>query len=799
MAERAQIVVKGIVQGVGFRPYVYNLARALGLKGYVTNTSEGVFIDVEGVKVPDFLQRLRIEAPPLSRITDLSITPQNVHGYSDFTIQKSLEQTAKLPFTLISPDVSICDACLHEMLDPTDRRYLYPFINCTNCGPRYSITCAIPYDRPNTTMSSFAQCPLCRKEYDDPGNRRFHAQPNACPTCGPEVEFKTQSSESGVKGTEAIQKTVDLLKHGGIVAVKGLGGFHLACDATNDAAVKRLREKKRKSNKPFAVMSFDIEYIEQFSFLSNREREVLLSIRRPIVLLRKKDDGCLSASVAPNNKYLGTMLPYTPLHYLLFSQPSRVQSVIDKPHFLALVMTSGNLSEEPIVRDNTEALRKLSDIVDGFLVHNRNIFMRLDDSVVRVRNAACAVRSDTNRGSRAQSTELMFIRRSRGYAPDPIALHDDGPEVLGCGADLKNTFTLTKGKFAVPSQHIGDMENFETLNFYEECLSNLKAVYRAAPKAIVHDLHPGYLSTRWAEEQVTSKKGQGTRESELKLFAIQHHYAHIGSVMAEHGLTQKVIGVAFDGTGFGTDGNLWGGEFLIADIDGFEREGHFSYIALPGGESAIKEPWKTAVSFVMAAADDKTRKYLQRAGFYQKYGEANIEQVMLVARSREFSPLSSGAGRLFDAVSALIGVCDRNTFEGEAAMALESLTQKGIENEYAVEFKSKNGQTIIDYSPIFVRIIDDLDQNVAKEIIATKFHNTVASVVCSMVRHMHKKTEINVVALSGGTFQNHYLLDRLTSVLNQDGLTIVTNQNVPCNDACISLGQAYLVRERLKK
>ncbi len=793
MAERAQIVVKGIVQGVGFRPYVYNLAGALSLNGYVTNTSEGVFIDVEGARVPEFIQRLRIEAPPLSRITDISVTPLTVHGYRDFTIQKSLDQTAKLPFTLVSPDVSICDACLHEMLDPLDRRYLYPFINCTNCGPRYSITRAIPYDRPNTTMSSFALCPYCRKEYDDPGNRRFHAQPNACPSCGPEVEFKVQSSQFGVKGTEAIQKTIQLLRQGGIVAVKGLGGFHIACDATNDDAVERLREKKRKSNKPFAVMSFDIQHIEQFSFSSDREREILLSNRRPIVLLRKKDNGTLSTAVAPNNKYVGTMLPYTPLHYLLFSQPLGARSAVNMPHFLALVMTSGNLSEEPIVRDNSEAMQKLSPIVDGFLDHNREIFMRLDDSVVRVRSSVCDERSDATSELSPQSTELMFIRRSRGYAPDPIALHDDGPEVLGCGADLKNTFTLTKGKFAVPSQHIGDMENFETLKFYEECLTNLKAVYRADPKTLVHDLHPGYLSTRWAVERKT-------RDSTVKLFAIQHHYAHIGSVMAEHGLTQKVIGVAFDGTGYGTDGNLWGGEFFVADIDGFEREGHFKYVALPGGEAAIREPWKTAVSFVMAAAaGDKAREYLQRAGFFHKYGKESIEQVMLVARSPEFSPLSSGAGRLFDAVSALIGVCDLNTFEGEAAMALESLTQEGIAEEYDVEFTLKNEYTVIDYAPTFVGIIDDLDQNVAKEIIATKFHNTVASVVRSMVRRVHDKTGLSVVALSGGTFQNRYLLQRLSSVLYQEGFTVMTNQNVPCNDACISLGQAYLVRERLKK
>jgi hydrogenase maturation protein HypF len=803
MAERAQIVVRGIVQGVGFRPFVYNLAGALGLKGYVTNTSEGVFIDVEGGKVTEFVHRLRTEAPPLSRITDLTATELPVHGYPDFTIRKSLDAASHLPFTLVSPDVSICDDCLRELIDSADRRYLYPFINCTNCGPRYSITLATPYDRPNTTMAGFTQCPRCSTEYHDPGNRRFHAQPNACPACGPQVEFRAshpafskeqggQGPEDGVQGIEAVRKTITLLKQGSIVAVKGIGGFHIACDATNHDAVARLRERKRKSNKPFAVMSPDIESIKRFCVVSGREQELLLSIRRPIVLLNKKDRGGLSGAVSPHNKYVGTMLPYTPLHYLLFFHPLGFPSVDRKPHFQAMVMTSGNLSEEPIVRDNDEAFKKLSDIVDGFLIHNRDIFMRVDDSVLRVRKEGMGDRGGENPGPNTPDSGRLFIRRSRGYAPDPIALTDDGPEVLGCGADLKNTFTLTKGNFAVPSQHIGDMENYETLKFYEECLANLKAVYRVRPEAMVHDLHPGYLSTRWALEQ-------GARERDVTLFPVQHHYAHVGSVMAEHGLTQDVIGVAFDGTGYGTDGNLWGGEFLLADIDGFERKGHFNYVALPGGEAAIRDPWKIAVSFIMAAAGEKTGEELSRAGFVKRYGKETVGQIMTVARAPEFSPLSSGAGRLFDAVSALVGVCDRNTFEGEAAMALESLTEEGIEDEYPVEFNSKNGYTIVDFSPTFIAIIEDMSRSVPQGLIATRFHNTVASVVRSMVDRIHETTGFKSVALSGGTFQNRYLLNRVWNTLSSEGLTVMTNQSVPCNDGCISLGQAYLIRERLKK
>ncbi len=801
MAERAQIVIKGIVQGVGFRPYVYNLAGALELKGYVTNTAEGVFIDVEGARVPEFVHRLRTGAPPLSQITDFIVTPLPVYGYADFAIQHSRDHAQGMPFTLVSPDTSICDDCLREMLDPADRRYLYPFINCTNCGPRYSITRSVPYDRPNTTMAGFVMCPDCQGEYRDPGNRRFHAQPNACVVCGPQVEFKLQSLKLKVKDKDTpIQAAISILKQGGIMAVKGIGGFHIACDAANDDAVKRLREKKRKSNKPFAVMSPDIRTIEGFCHISAEERDLLQSNRRPIVLLRKKVEGVLSSAVSPNNNYMGCMLPYTPLHYLLFHHPIDSRTAIGEPHFQALVMTSGNLSEEPIVRDNGEAVEKLGHIVDGFLVHDRDIFMRVDDSVVKIMNRGIGETGKGGKGNAILSpihsvsdspSQFSFLRRSRGYAPDPISLRDDGPEVLGCGADLKNTFTLTKGKFAIPSQHIGDMENYETLKFYEECLANLKNVYRAQPQAIGHDLHPGYLSTRWAMEQ-------GARDADIKLSPIQHHYAHVGSVMAEHGL-KNVIGVAFDGTGYGTDSNLWGGEFLIADIEGFERMGQLKYVSLPGGEGAIREPWKTAVSYVMDASEDKVREHLTTAGFVQRYGKEAIDQIMIVARSREFSPLSSGAGRLFDAVSALLGICDKNTFEGEAAMALESFTRDGIEDEYQVEFLVKNQYTIIDFSPTIIGLINDMKKAAAREIMATKFHNTVASAIRMMVKTISGQHGLRDIALSGGTFQNLYLNEKVRSLLSRDGMNVYLNQKVPCNDACISLGQAYLVRERMRR
>jgi hydrogenase maturation protein HypF len=811
MVERVQIIIKGIVQGVGFRPAVFNLAESLDLKGYVTNTSEGVLVDIEGARVADFVQRIRGESPSLSRITDLTVTPLPHKGYTHFTILASTDTTAGRPFTLVSPDVSICDDCLHELLDPADRRYLYPFINCTNCGPRYSITRSVPYDRPNTTMANFAMCPDCLQEYHNPKNRRFHAQPNACPVCGPRVEFRLRNADCGMRNGTAITEAIELLKNGGIVAVKGLGGFHIACDAGNDAAVGRLREKKRKSNKPFAVMSYDSKDIEQYCVISDEERKVLKSKRRPIVLLNKKGL-MLAGDVSPNNNYIGCMLPYTPLHTLLFSHPLKSGDNPMHSHFKALVMTSGNLSEEPIVRDNDEAIRKLSHIVDGFILHDRDIFMRVDDSVVRMRNADRGMRNEIPGISfqsemRNPKSEISFLRRSRGYAPDPIALHDEGPEVLGCGADLKNTFTLTKGKFAIMSQHIGDMENYETLRFFEECLSNLSVVYRAKPEAIVHDLHPGYLSTQWAVEFGVRRSEVGIQngtseirnpKSTIDRYAIQHHYAHIGSVMAEHGLTTKVIGVAFDGTGYGIDGNLWGGEFLIADVGGFDRVGQFKYVSLPGGEAAIKEPWKTAVSYVMDAAGENAFDCLERAGFIKKYGRDTIEKLMLIARSREVSPLASGAGRLFDAVSALLGICDRNTFEGEAAMALEAIAREGIDDEYHIEFKKENGYTVIDFSPVILTIMNDLVQGRAAAMVAAKFHNTVVSVIRTMVRGLSERHKLNDVALSGGTFQNLYILNRVITMLSLDGMNVFVNHQVPCNDACISLGQAYIIRERLK-
>jgi hydrogenase maturation protein HypF len=773
MNSRIKILVRGVVQGVGFRPFVYSLAKSLNLKGFVMNSSKGVTIEIEGNDSSLFVERLNNEAPPLSQIMSLDVIPLPYHGYKDFQIVESEDEGS---FTLISPDVSVCKDCFRELLSDNNRRYLYPFINCTNCGPRYTITRSVPYDRPNTTMSVFQMCAECDEEYHNPMDRRFHAQPNACPVCGPHVKLKVKSKKLKVdKKENPIKETIRLLKEGYIVAIKGLGGFHLACDASNEGAVNMLRLRKRKSNKPFALMAPGVKTVRKFCNVSSEEENLLVSIKRPVVLLTKKGS-LLPEEVSPKNPCIGFMLPYTPLHYLLFYYPFnselRTPNSELRTNFDALIMTSGNISEEPIVTDNEEAFTKLSNIADAFLVHNRDIFMRVDDSVVRVM---------------PNNSSFAFIRRSRGYVPDPVPLHEDGPEVLGCGADIKNIFTLTKGSFAIPSQHIGDMENYETLQFFEESLRNLKDVYRVHPVALAYDLHPMYLSTQWA-----------LRQEDIQKIGIQHHYAHVASVMAEKGIKEKVLGVSFDGTGYGTDGNLWGGEFLIADIEGFTRVGQLKYMPLPGGEVAVKEPWRIAVSLIKDVVGNKTIPYLQSIGFIDKYGDKKIRDILKIIDNRQFSPLTSGAGRVFDAVSALMGVCDKNTFEGEAAIALEAITRPGIVDDYPVDIQLRNPLEV-DFSKTVLKIIGDLADGESKGIISSKFHNTMVTVIARVIKRLSQVYSINDVVLCGGVFQNMYLLERTMSSLVSSGMKVHIHDKVPTNDAGISLGQAYIIRERIKK
>jgi hydrogenase maturation protein HypF len=771
------ISIRGIVQGVGFRPFIHALANELSIKGFVTNTSEGVFMTVEGERLELFLERIRTDAPPLARIMSIDISPAEPAGFPDFSIRESRETGS---FTLLSPDVAVCDDCFSELFDKTDRRYLYPFINCTNCGPRYSITRSVPYDRANTTMKVFPMCPECSAEYADSSNRRFHAQPDACAVCGPHVSLRAGEQVNVDEGEDPIAGAIRLLEEGMIVAVKGLGGFHIACDASNADAVRRLRERKRRSNKPFALMAPDMERIKTFCHVSEEEERLLLSMRRPIVLLEKRDDISLPEEVSPKNRHIGFMLPYTPLHHLLFRYPLEKGSDAIR-RFDALVMTSGNMAEEPIVIDNDEAFDKLSGMADAFLTHNRDIFMRVDDSVVKS-GKGVVVRSWAS----DLPQRLSIVRRSRGYVPDPIPLIDEGPDVLGCGADLKNTFTITKGRYAIPGQHIGDMENYETLNFFEETLKNIKSVYRAEPIAIGHDLHPGYLSTQWA-----------LRQEGVEKIGIQHHHAHIASVMAEKGIREKVIGVAFDGTGYGEDGTLWGGEFLIGDTSGFRRAGHIDYIPLPGGEMAIKEPWRIAVSCVRKAAGKEVIDYLEPAGFIERYGAEKINAIVKICGEKTLSPLSSGAGRLFDAVAALTGVCDRNSFEGEAAIALESLVLDDVVEDYPVDIGFRDPM-VMDFSMAILSILKDIEAGTDRRIISSKFHNTVAAAAVAVVVKLSSVTGIRKVVLSGGVFQNAWLTDSVMKGLMLEGLAVYTNELVPCNDGGISLGQAYIVRERMK-
>jgi hydrogenase maturation protein HypF len=783
---RLRIKVSGVVQGVGFRPTVWRLARELGLAGFVRNSSAGVEIEVEGTRAGEFADALRASPPPLARITGLAAREVPARGDAEFLILPSRETGAA---TEISPDVATCPDCLRELADPADRRFLYPFTNCTNCGPRYSITLRVPYDRSNTTMAPFALCPECGREYHDPADRRFHAQPNACPACGPGVTFRRGAPESPtspgpsaardstpIRGRDALAAAIGLLRSGGILALKGLGGYQLACDARDAAAVARLRERKRRSNKAFALMAPDAEAVRAFAIVSDEEEALLRSPERPIVLLARQPECHLPEALAPASAELGFMLPNTPLHWLLFHAPLTLPSPCPPgegeplpPPFRALVMTSGNQAEEPIVRDEETAHCALTPFADGFLDHDREIFMRVDDSVVRRRTG-----------------RTLFIRRARGYVPSAIPLPGSGPPVLGCGAEVKNTFTLTTPGAAVVSQHIGDLENHETLKFFAETLENLKAVYRVAPLAIAHDLHPGYFSTRWALEQ------EG-----VERWGVQHHWAHVASVLAEAGLAGPVIGVALDGSGYGPDGTVWGGEFLVADSRSFERAASFLPVPLPGGEGAIRHPWRMALSYVAEACGGRLPDDPAVQRLVARTGAAAAGTVLTIRGNRALSPPSSGAGRLFEAAAALTGLCDHNSFEGEAAMRLEAAAAGRLGVPYPFEI-TDGTPARLDFSPAILGLLDDLGRGRTAGLVAARFHATVAAAVVEQIARTHRATGILDVALSGGVFQNCLLLEAVERGVAALGLRSHTNTRVPANDAGISLGQAYLLRERLR-
>ena len=766
---RRRIFLRGIVQGVGFRPFVYQLAQRFAVRGFVFNSSSGLTIEAEAdsASLEEFLDGLRTHPPPLARIEELTAVDLEPLGESTFEIRES--QAREGEFVLVSPDVSTCRECLEEVQEPRNRRFGYPFTNCTNCGPRYTIVQDIPYDRPLTTMAGFQMCPECQVEYDDPTNRRFHAQPNACPRCGPSVALSRSGSSfpssaaygSGDLSLSVMDDVRRLLKEGAIVAVKGLGGFQLACDAENDAAVRQLRQRKKRSDKPFALMARDLSAVEKICGVSDSDRQLLLSPQHPIVILNRLPGTTLSTNIAPGNHTVGVMLPYTPLHSLLFGDSKDAP-----PEFSALVMTSGNISDEPIVTSNEEAWQRLSGVADWFLFHNRGIYMRVDDSVART-----------------FAGKPQVLRRSRGYAPQPIDLGRPMNELLACGGELKNAFCLTKDRYAILSQHIGDVENYETLEFFKETFSNLKKLFRVEPKAVAYDLHPLYLTSRLAGEL------------ELPKIGVQHHHAHIASCMVENHLEGTVIGVAFDGTGYGTDGNIWGGEFLAASYAGFERRAHLRYLPLPGGDAAVRQPWRSALSWLR---DTFGNQSLPDLPFLQQIPEREIAVIMQMLERNINSVQTSSCGRLFDAVASMIGLRQEVTFEGQAAIELEMIAAAGCDDTYGFEIDS--GKTAqVDMRPMIRALVSDIREGVNNAVIASRFHNTMAAVVSQMCGRIRQMDGLNRVCLSGGTFQNIYLLERSVTKLRANGFEVFLHSEVPPNDGGIALGQAVIASEVLKR
>ncbi|MEJ2262532.1 MAG: carbamoyltransferase HypF [Anaerolineales bacterium] len=763
----ASIHITGIVQGVGFRPFVYGLATRLALTGWVRNTSAGVDISVDGTRdsLECFLRALRDETPPLARIDEFQVIQKQPNGFSSFEIVHS--QAIPEAFQPISPDVSICPDCLRELFDPNDRRYRYPFINCTNCGPRFTIIQDIPYDRPKTTMAPFEMCPACAAEYHNPLDRRFHAQPVACPDCGPQVWLETDGSPEQ-KTENAILETRLLLAQGKIVAVKGLGGFHLACDATNLEAVSELRHRKLRVDKPFALMLPDLETVEKHCALKDTERELLLSRERPIVILEKRPNSPIVAEVAPGQSTLGVMLPYTPLHYLLLErQPGYPE---------ALVMTSGNLSEEPIATDNSEARERLASLADAFLMHNREIHTRCDDSVMRVLNPS---QISSNR----HHTSMYPLRRARGYAPFPIRLPWKLTSILATGAELKNTFCLTRDHYAFLSHHIGDLENYETLRSFEEGVVHFERLFRVKPEAIAYDLHPNYLSTRYG---LTRAEREG-----LPAVGVQHHHAHIAACMAENGFegNKPVIGVAFDGTGYGDDGAIWGGEILLSDYAQYQRVYHLAYVPLPGGDKAIREPWRMALAWLEHAG-------LEWAEDLPPVRQDPLELSVLrhQLQSGLNAPPTSSMGRLFDAISALAGVRQQVNYEAQAAIELEALADPDEVGVYPLEISDE----VIDPTPLIQAAVMDLRRGLPVGKIAARFHNGLAGMVLQVCQRLRAHFGVTEVVLSGGVWQNMTLLTRAEALLGRAGFAVYVHRQVPANDGGLALGQA-MIADRIVK
>jgi hydrogenase maturation protein HypF len=723
-----RIVVRGAVQGVGFRPFVYRLAREMGLRGTVSNSVRGVEIAVEGDGLEEFVERLKSEAPACATVREASVTEAQASGSEGFEIVASEEVGEQVGEVL--PDLATCPACLAEVCDPDDRRYLYPFTNCTHCGPRYSIVEALPYDRCNTTMACFTMCPACQAEYDDPGDRRFHAQPNACPECGPRVWFGEE------QGSGAIVRSAELVRHGRVLALKGVGGFHLVTDARSDEAVSRLRERKQRGAKPLAVMFPSMEELEDACEVSEQERNLLQNPAAPIVLVRRRSSCGLSGELAPGNPWLGAFLPYSPLHHIWM----RLAGV-------PVVMTSGNLSDEPICIDNAEAMERLGKIADGFLMHDRDIERPVDDSVVRV-----------------MAGREMVMRRSRGYAPAPVEIGADMTPVLALGGDLKNTVCVASGDRAFLSQHHGDLETAASHETFLKHLDDLPELSRIVPELVAADEHPGYHSSRAVERFA------------LPVVGVQHHHAHIAACLAENGVREEVLGVSWDGTGYGRDATIWGGEFLRATQTEFERVAHLRTFRLPGGERAVREPRRVALGLLHELGIDPSETRLAEV-----FSPEELRTAGTMLEQGINSPVTSSAGRLFDGIAGLLGIRDRNEYEGQAAMELEFAVTEA-EGGYPAAGE------IGDWEPIVRGVLDDLRNGLPKGVIAAKFHHAMVEVIVNAAR----QTGLQKVALSGGCFQNRTLTEGAVRHLREEGFEPLWHRRVPPNDGGLALGQAVV-------
>jgi len=743
---RKRLAIEGIVQGVGFRPFVYQAATVCQLSGWVLNDSRGVTVEAEGQpdQLESFIRMLREDYPPLASISSFSVTEQPPIGESGFLIRHS--EAGSEVAAQISPDTFVCNDCLEELFDPDDRRHRYAFINCTNCGPRYTIVTGVPYDRPLTTMVDFPMCPDCQAEYDDPTSRRFHAQPNACPVCGPQLQLQMADGSEPVG--DPLQLCIDLLRAGKIVAIKGLGGFHLAVDAASDQAVAELRRRKGRDEKPFALMVADLEQAEKLVEIEDREQRLLCGVERPIVLLRSRPENGLSPRLAPANRYLGLMLPYTPLHHLLL-QP-----------FRALVMTSANLSDEPIAYRDSDAKQRLAGIADAYLLHNRRIETRADDSIARV-----------------MAGQALLLRRSRGYVPRGVKLPAAQPSVLAVGAELKNSLCLTRVDRAYLSQHIGDLKNSETLEALQTANGHLQRLLDVRPQLVAHDLHPDYASTRFAEQF-----------SDLPQVAVQHHHAHLVSCLAEHGESGPALGVIFDGIGYGRDGTVWGGEFLLGDAAGFERLGHLAQVPMPGGDAATREPYRMALSYLLHSFGDQ----LPELPLLQQIPAAELKLLRQMINRGLNSPQTSSCGRLFDAVSALVGLRQRVSYEGQAALELEMSIIDGDEQAYRLALQESAGLWQLDPTPMVRALVTDLQDGVGIGIMAARFHNGLAASTAELCSQLRSESGIGRVVLSGGVFQNRYLTERLSALLEKDHFSVLRHSLVPPNDGGIALGQAVV-------